>query len=487
MLGNGERQVAPTLEGIRRDHVARYQFAASLIDAGDRVVDAACGIGYGAAILADAGAREVLAIDNAPEAIAFGLENYNRPAIRFQTGDVMSIGLAETDAFDLALSFETIEHLADPLPFLKSLARVSPMLVASVPNETVFPYRNYRFHYRHYTREQFADLLRAAGWRVVAWYGQEGVDSDLARDCEGRSLVACCERIAATAERDGSGYTATMTIDPDAFMAEMPTPADAAPSGTDEKPVPDHVAIVGLGPTCAVFFELTRRYGGVSAYCDEVWGINALGDVLCCDRVFHMDDVRTQERRAAAQPNTNIAAMLRWLKTHKGPIYTSIPHKDYPGTVAFPLEAVLNATSDANGGAPYFNSTAAYAIALAVHLGVRRISLFGLDYTLQNAHRAEQGRACCEFWLGVAAARGIEIAVPSQTSLLDACTDPRDRLYGYDFVDVSLDEDDTGRLTVSMTERADPPSAAEFEHRYDHSRHTNPMMRAADRPPPPKA
>jgi hypothetical protein len=86
---------------------------------------------------------------------------------------------------------------------------------------------------------------------------------------------------------------------------------------------PDHVTIVGLGPSCAAFFELTRRLGGISAYCDEVWGINAIGDVLRCDRIFHMDDLKVQEARAEARPDSNIAAMVRWLKTHRGPIYTS--------------------------------------------------------------------------------------------------------------------------------------------------------------------
>ena len=156
--------------------------------------------------------------------------------------------------------------------------------------------------------------------------------------------------------------------------------------------MPAHVAIVGLGPSCVTFFELTRRLGGVSAWCDEVWGINAIGDVLRCDRVFHMDDLKVQEARAAANPGGNIAAMVRWLKTHPGPVYTSIVREGYPGLVAFPLEEVLNRKHDGNGGAPYFNSTAAYAIAYAVHIGVKRISLFGLDYTLPNRHQAEQGR-----------------------------------------------------------------------------------------------
>lgn len=241
--------------------------------------------------------------------------------------------------------------------------------------------------------------------------------------------------------------------------------------------VPAHVAIVGLGPSCVTFFELTRRLGGVSAWCDEVWGINAIGDVLRCHRVFHMDDLKVQEARAAAKPDGNIAAMVRWLKTHPGPVYTSIVREGYPGLVAFPLEDVLNRKHDGNGGAPYFNSTAAYAIAFAVHIGVKRLSLFGLDYTLPNRHHAEQGRACCEFWLGIAAARGIEITIPDSSPMMDACEPAERRLYGYDCADVFLRDREGGGVTVEMVEKA-PPSAEAIEARYDHSQHPNPLMRA---------
>jgi hypothetical protein len=35
----GERQVAPSIDGIRQDHVARYQWADSIIPAGASVLD----------------------------------------------------------------------------------------------------------------------------------------------------------------------------------------------------------------------------------------------------------------------------------------------------------------------------------------------------------------------------------------------------------------------------------------------------------------
>src|SRR5213593_3221894 len=89
---------------------------------------------------------------------------------------------------------------------------------------------------------------------------------------------------------------------------------------------PQHVAILGLGPSVGQYLEITKRLGGRRKFCDEVWGINGLGDVFRCDRIFHMDDVRIQEIRAEAAPESNIAAMLRWMRQHPGPIYSSRKH-----------------------------------------------------------------------------------------------------------------------------------------------------------------
>lgn len=260
-------------------------------------------------------------------------------------------------------------------------------------------------------------------------------------------------------------------------MSVKPHKNKAAPGAESARRAssPEHVAIIGLGPSCATFFELAKGLGGASAYCDEVWGINAIGDVLRCDRIFHMDDLLVQEARAKERPGSNIAAMVTWLKSHPGPVYTSLVRPGYPGLVAFPLEEVLNAGHDGNGGAPYFNSTAAYAVAYAVHIGVKRISLFGIDYTLPNAHKAEQGRACVEFWLGIAAARGIAITVPEQSSLLDACAPEAERLYGYDCADVFLEDGEDGHVKVRF-EPKPVPNAADIERRYDHSRHPNRLM-----------
>lgn len=237
-------------------------------------------------------------------------------------------------------------------------------------------------------------------------------------------------------------------------------------------PQPNHVVIVGLGPSSEEWPAMAKRLGGRRAFCDEVWAINGLGDVLACDRIFHLDDVRIQEIRAAARPDSNIAEMLKWMRTHKGPIYTSRAHPDYPGLVDYPLADVLNAC----GGLAYLNNTAAAAVAFAVYLGVKEITCFGMDYTYPNAHDAEKGRACTEFYLGIAKARGIQIGIPAQTSLLDSCSAEQDRIYGYDTLELDIGNDGE-RMTIAMTPRTALPTAEEIEARYDHSKHPNPLVR----------
>lgn len=231
-----------------------------------------------------------------------------------------------------------------------------------------------------------------------------------------------------------------------------------------------HIAILGLGPSVRQFLELAKRCGGRRAFCDEVWGINALGDVFACDRIFHMDDVRIQEIRAAAKPESNIAHMLKWMKTHPGPIITSRAHADYPGLVEFPLDEVL---SDHPMG--YFNSTAAYAVAYALHVGAKKITCFGMDFTYPDAHDAEKGRACVEFWLGIAAARGVELSLPKTTSLMDAMNDQPQRFYGYDTLNLEFKRVD-GVFVVKRTVREQLPTAEEIEAAYDHTRHPNALV-----------
>lgn len=429
-MRDGERQVAPTLEGIRRDHVARYEFAARTIPKASRVIDFACGIGYGSHVLAEYG-HSPRGFDIDAEAIAYGHEHYCKT---LATGNGNAPGeLGEADA---AVCFETIEHLEDPRPLLKALRESAPILMASVPNEAVMPWQREdgattEFHFRHYTKAEFAALLAECGWHVTEWHGQEGAESEVGPNVFGRTLIAVASRVALL--------------------------------GAGEEPG-RHIVIIGLGPSADQYLDIVKRQGGRSKFCDEVWTINALGDVFACDLVFHMDDVRIQEIRAKAAPASNIAAMLKWIKKSPVPVVTSRAHPDYPALVEYPLEDVLN-----RFGHEYFNSTAAYAVAFAIHTGATQISLFGMDFTYPKAHDAEKGRGCVEFWCGQAQARGIKVNLPKSTTLLDACHTRAERLYGYDAVDVEFSMQENGTVKLAFNERASLPTAAQIEANYDHS------------------
>jgi SAM-dependent methyltransferase len=200
VFAEGERQVAPTLDGIRADHVARYRFAAGRIEPRWRCLDAACGIGYGARILADAveGAA-VLGVDREAHAIEYGRRHYAGGGVLLETGDVLAAPWAP-GSFDAAVTFETIEHLDDPERFLAGLAaalRPGGLLVASTPNETLLPFDRERVphHVRHWCRGDLDALLASAGFRVEErWCQRDKAHPEVVRGDEGTTLLAVARR-----------------------------------------------------------------------------------------------------------------------------------------------------------------------------------------------------------------------------------------------------------------------------------------------------
>lgn len=190
MLNSGERQVAPTVAGIRRDHTARYDWAAKLLKPQSRVIDIACGVGYGSWLLAEAGHR-VFGADNCAESIAYAKQHYAHERAAY--GIVEANNVTKFRGFDAAVCFETVEHIRDPAPLLRSLIGCRTLL-ASVPNEDDWPYQDYKFHFRHYRAREFEALLLECGWKVRDWFRQEGPTSEVEPGKRGRTLIAVCSR-----------------------------------------------------------------------------------------------------------------------------------------------------------------------------------------------------------------------------------------------------------------------------------------------------
>jgi SAM-dependent methyltransferase len=153
------------------EHVYRYKFAAGFVRA-RRVLDVACGEGYGTAALAACGAASVIGVDVSAAACAHARARYGVDA---RVGRAEALPLPDASV-DLVVSFETLEHLHDPEAFLSECRRVlrpAGALIVSTPNRPVYsPEGHYNgFHHRELDETEFKDLL-SAHFRRSTMFGQ---------------------------------------------------------------------------------------------------------------------------------------------------------------------------------------------------------------------------------------------------------------------------------------------------------------------------
>jgi SAM-dependent methyltransferase len=118
-----------------RLHVERYAFAADHARPG-RLLDLACGVGYGTRLVADRRPelRTALGVDVSAAAVAYARDHYADGRVRYLCRDGMQ--LTDGEGFDTVISLETVEHVPDPERFvshLVSLLRPEGVLIASVP------------------------------------------------------------------------------------------------------------------------------------------------------------------------------------------------------------------------------------------------------------------------------------------------------------------------------------------------------------------
>ena len=117
-------------------HIHRYKFATNFIKPNDKVLDGACGSGYGSAILSKNGAN-VLGIDINHDAIQFANLHYLKNSVEFLINDIATLKFPDS-YFDAIVSLETLEHLPNITcqQYLRNIAswlKPKGILVASSP------------------------------------------------------------------------------------------------------------------------------------------------------------------------------------------------------------------------------------------------------------------------------------------------------------------------------------------------------------------
>ncbi|SET65916.1 Methyltransferase domain-containing protein [Natronincola peptidivorans] len=164
----GERIIPKIMNpknGMLIEHIARYEFARQFCQG--RVLDIACGSGYGTEILLRQNPRihELVGIDISSEAIDYAQKHYSFIETTYCVDDALNPNLYKKyGTFDTIVSFETIEHFEGDELFIRNLYNLlkpNGTLIISTPfgrgkdQSCASP-----FHVYQYKEEEFMDILK---------------------------------------------------------------------------------------------------------------------------------------------------------------------------------------------------------------------------------------------------------------------------------------------------------------------------------------
>jgi GT2 family glycosyltransferase len=154
------------------EHYHRYALAGRFT-AGARVLDLACGEGFGPALLAG-GAREVVGVDLDPHTVEHAAAHYHRDNLHFTVGSMIDPELlAGTERFDVITCFEALEHVEEQdtlIAVVRRLLAPGGLFLTSTPDVTVYSHEHGNdnpFHLRELTEPEFRVLL-GGSFRHVA-------------------------------------------------------------------------------------------------------------------------------------------------------------------------------------------------------------------------------------------------------------------------------------------------------------------------------
>jgi 2-polyprenyl-3-methyl-5-hydroxy-6-metoxy-1,4-benzoquinol methylase len=175
------------------EHLDRYRFAGRMLakkSKHPRILDAPCGVGYGAVLLAEQCQAEVTGLDNDPDTIAYGEQRYKAVrGLSFRLAN-LDVDVIEHDHYDAAVCFEGIEHVVHQRTVARKLCesvKKGGIVMMSTPRKDG-PGAGSTFHTRELDRDDLYDLC----WphlQDVQMYGQDLLVGDQPPDENARYYV----------------------------------------------------------------------------------------------------------------------------------------------------------------------------------------------------------------------------------------------------------------------------------------------------------
>jgi SAM-dependent methyltransferase len=310
----GERFVPGTAGEILYEHWHRYAFARRYV-AGKRVLDVACGEGYGSALLAGV-ASAVTGIDIDAGTIAHARASYAAlPNVRFEQASATALPLPDASV-DAVVSFETIEHLprTEQPQLLAEIARVlteDGVLVMSAPNPDEYSTaRNYRnpFHLHEPDRAELGALLGNA-FPFQRWFRQRRYfGSAVWNEAAGEAVEAW---MGETARVDPARPPAAMYFVVVAARSKAALPAvDAALSLFTDRSESELARIDGMSREVMRQDNLVRERD--AALDQQTWHIRHLEDIASSRdaQLAQLHALREAEAAAASEERNGLADSL---------------------------------------------------------------------------------------------------------------------------------------------------------------------------------
>lgn len=209
-MGASERYYVTRFEQAGENNRNRYAWVAEKIYSRDycypKILDAGCGAGHGTNYLH----RQCGGLTHGFDCSAEGIEW----ARRYYADDGLTFAPYITPRlYTDVVMLEVLEHLPEPLPFLRELRRHTDShigrLYLSTPNAHYAECNpvDYPFHVRHYLADEVRELLAESGYTVTLAARQMGAGDGLCEVLEGGDDGLCliyeCKAVADWEDRDG--------------------------------------------------------------------------------------------------------------------------------------------------------------------------------------------------------------------------------------------------------------------------------------------